>query len=130
MERPSQVSEMERSDLPLTLDLLAERAPSIDAAKLVDLWPAVEERVLAVVGEGPEATTASAGGTPLLLSDEERIRNLAWEVGVSVDLHAVHVGAIRALAALLRERDQRSAKRVARSPRARSRASRPDSNFG
>lgn len=109
MKDASRVHESEYSELARVLEQLAERAPSIDEAELVSLWPAVERRVLTRVrADRHESTT----------SDEQRIRNLAWEIGVSVDLFAVHVGALRTLANLLRERGQRLA-------RGKSRAAQP-----
>ena len=98
----SQASEVEYAELSQALEQLAERAPAIDAAELVRLWPGVESRVLSRLSADEHKEES-----PLLQSEAQRIRNLAWEVGVSVDLYAVHLGALRTLADLLRQRGQR-----------------------
>lgn len=95
----SQANGLEYGELARALDELAQRAPAIDAAELVSLWPKVESRVLARV-RADEYEGGALGGVG------ERVRNLAWEIGVSVDLYAVHLGAVRTLAKLLREHAQ------------------------
>jgi hypothetical protein len=110
--QPSLANEAEFGDLARALELLAERAPTMEPTELVRLWPTLELRVLGCLrlDRHPERGAASPE-TRLLRLEEERLRNLAWEIGVSVDLHAVHVGALRALAKLLGERGQRFASR-------------------
>lgn len=100
MKESSRENELEYAELSRALDQLVQRASSIDPAELVALWPGVERRVLARV----RADRQEQGNTA---ADEQRIRNLAWEIGVSVDLYAVHLGALRTLAKLLHERAQR-----------------------
>jgi hypothetical protein len=108
----SPANEQEHAELSRALDQLAERASALDSAQLVSLWPELEARVLARVSADEHRHE-----TPLLHAESERIRNLAWEIGVSVDLHAVHLGALRTLADLLRERGQRLGRRGASSAR-------------
>jgi len=103
VKEPSRSNELEYAELARALDQLAERAPSIDGGELVALWPGLERRVLLRL----RTDKHDAGNTA---SDEQRLRNLAWEIGVSVDLYAVHLGALRTLASLLRERAQRLAR--------------------
>lgn len=131
MERAAQATELEYLELAGDLDKFTERAAITDPAALVQLWPELEQRVLDRVGaDGYDADNAAPSAANLPRSEAERIRNLAWEIGVSVDLHALHLGALRALAKLLRERGQRSLRRASRDSNARGRASRPDSNVG
>ncbi len=113
MKKPSQANDAEYSELARALDQLAERAAAIDAAELIALWPEVERRVLARVraDEHDQGNTNAGLESPPLQAEGQRIRNLAWEIGVSVDLRAVHLGALRTLATLLRERGQRFARR-------------------
>jgi len=115
VNKPSHANELGYAELARALDQLAERAPTMDAAELVALWPGIERRVVVRVcaDKRDDGNAADGGESPLPPSEEQRVRNLAWEVGVSVDLHAVHVGAIRALAKLMRERGQRLARRGA-----------------
>ncbi|HKO50596.1 MAG TPA: hypothetical protein VJV79_22890 [Polyangiaceae bacterium] len=110
MNQSSVANDTESSELVRALDELAERAPTIDPTELAALWPELERRVLLRMrADRPFEGSLKA---PQLQAEEQRLRNLAWEVGVSVDLHAVHLGAIRTLATLLRERSQRSGRRV------------------
>jgi hypothetical protein len=131
VEQASQATQLEYVELAAALDLLAERAPVADATELVEVWPELEQRVLDRVSvdayDNGNTARDSAGAKHW---EAERIRNLAWEVGVSVDLHAVHLGALRALANLLRERGQRFAMRALQERSARSVVGRADSNPG
>ena len=108
----SPATQQEHAELSRALDQLAERAPTLDSAELVALWPEVEARVLARISADEHRHES-----PLVHAESERIRNLAWEIGVSVDLHAVHLGALQKLADLLRERGQRLGRRGASSAR-------------
>ncbi len=110
MKKPSPANEKEYVELARTLDQLAERAPALDAGKLIALWPGVERRLVARARADEHDATIGLEG-PLLQAEGQRIRNLVWEIGVSVDLRAVHLGALRTLATLLRERDQRCGRR-------------------
>jgi hypothetical protein len=112
MNKPSQASE-ECLELAQFLEQLAERAATNDSAELAALWPGVEDRVLSCVRADARGNANAAVGpaTSRPQAEEQRLRNLAWEVAVSIDLGAVHVGAIRGLAGLLRERGQRSSRR-------------------
>ena len=114
---------LEYIELARAVHELAESAPLLEADALVTRWPEIERRVLARV-RAEEYEGSAQGGLG------EGIRNLAWEIGVSVDLHAVHLGALRTLADLLRERGQQLAMRSSRDLGSRARASRPDSNAG
>lgn len=131
MESASQATDLEYLELAGALEKFAERAAITDPPELVDLWPDLERRLLDRVGaigyDGENAAQSAANAPP---SEAERIRNLAWEIGVSVDLHAVHLGALRALAKLVRESGQRLGRRALRESNARGRASLPDSNAG
>ena len=119
MSQASQANDVEYGELSRALDQLAERAPTLDPTELVARWPALERRVLARVraDKHVEGNALADREQP----EEQRVRNLAWEIGVSVDLQAVHVGAIRALAKLLSERAQRFGRRAA-SPRSNEQA--------
>jgi hypothetical protein len=110
----SPAKELEYAELSRALDQLAERASALDSAELVALWPGLERRVLARA-----RADAHDEESPLLQAEEQRIRNLAWEIGVSVDLYAVHLGALRTLANVLRERGQRVGRRSAAARRER-----------
>ena len=146
METATPTTELEYLELASTVARVAERAPIADPAELIELWPAVEQRVLdRVSADGTErehATQERANAPRPDRSDHsdhvqrserlegERIRNLAWEIGVSIDLRAVHLGALGALAKVLRERGQRLGRRATRNSNRRSHASRPESNAG
>lgn len=127
MENASQATELEFLELAGALDRFAERAPGAHPVELVALWPELERRVLKRVSAGErESESAALDLANAPRSESERIRNLAWEIGVSVDLHAVHLGALRALTKLLRERGQRVGRRGSRDAIARSQASRSE----
>jgi len=131
VEKASQAIELEYVELAGDMDRLAERAPVIPAEQLVEIWPTLEERVLERVsadGYDDGHATGDLASVPRL--EGERIRNLAWEIGVSVDLHAVHLGALRALGRLLRERSQRFANRGSRNRSRPSYTGSPGSNPG
>jgi hypothetical protein len=114
VNKPSQANKAEYGDLARALDQLAEQAPTMAPTELVEFWPGLESRVLACLraDEGADPARGAGAESRLRPSDDERLRNLAWEIGVSVDLHAVHLGAMRALAKVLRERSQRLGSRV------------------
>ena len=108
MEKRFRANEVEYGELAQALDQLAERVPSMPPADLVDLWPGVERRVLARIAADEHDANAGRGTLEghLLQAEEQRIRHLAWEVGVSVEVHAVHLRALRTLATLLHERER------------------------
>jgi len=106
----SRADNVEYAELAVALDELADRAAELDAVELATRWPELESRLLARVDADERSPRSAADEfespleSPLARSEGERIRNLAWEVGVSVDLHAAHLNALRTLAQLLRER--------------------------
>jgi len=106
VKRQIEVKPVEYVELAGAVDQLVRRASNIDAAELIALWPWVEGLVLDRV-RADEAEAAGGFDSALLRAEGQRIRNLAWEVGVSVDLGAVHVAALEALAELLRKRGRR-----------------------
>ena len=117
VKKQFEVKPVEYAELASAVDQLASRAPTVDAAELSALWPWVEGLVLdRVRADESEARSGAAFDSALLRAEGQRIRNLAWEVGVSVDLGAVHVSALEALAELLRRRGSRFAQEVARRP--------------
>lgn len=121
MKKQLEVKPVEYVELAGAIDQLALRAPAIGAGELIALWPWVEGLVLdRVRADEAEAERDSAVDSALLRAEGQRIRNLAWEIGVSVDLSAVHVGALAALGELLRKRGSRfSRQAAARRPAAR-----------
>lgn len=115
VKKQFEVKPVEYAELAGAIDQLASRAPSIDAGELIALWPWVEGLVLDRV-RADEFETQSGGAFDgaLLRAEGQRIRNLAWEIGVSVDLGAVHVNALEALAELLHKRGARFSTQAAR----------------
>jgi hypothetical protein len=88
----------EFSDVARQLTQFAERAAFSEARELLGSWPGLERRLLACLrSEMPEIPKK------LPAVEAERLRNLAWEVGVSVDMHAVHLRALAMLARLFGE---------------------------
>lgn len=92
-----------------SLERLATEAPT--SSELVARWREFESELLAQLREDERTLL------PLLehpseaqrtLAENERIRNLTWEVAITSDLGCVHVRAIRKLDALLRQRAERS----------------------
>jgi hypothetical protein len=108
VKKQFEVKPAEYAELAGAVDQLALRAPTVGAAELIALWPWVEGLVLDRV-RADEAEAPTGGGFDAALSSAEgqRIRNLAWEIGVLVDLGAVHVSALEALAEVLRKRGSR-----------------------
>lgn len=101
------------SVIPL-LEKLADDAPFWDPTHLAIVWRDVERRVLEQLREEERQSLASAQAAHPKAAEQagderERIRNLAWEITVSIDLGRVHVRAISALAALLQARRQNRA---------------------
>lgn len=109
------------AELLRALDAFSTRAANSDGSELIALWPRLERRILSRLrDDAPSATPLD--GSPTL--EQHRIRNLAWEVGVSVDLRAVHLRALETLARLVRERAERidgAAEPAERPPRERPR---------
>lgn len=93
------------AELLKALDAFSTRAANSDGSELMALWPGLERRLLSRVraDEAPSARPLEACAT----SEQHRIRNLAWEVGVSVDLQTVHMRALETLSRLVRERAAR-----------------------
>jgi hypothetical protein len=92
-----------------SLERLAIEAPSSN--ELQAYWRDFERRLLAELREDERTLLPLLAHPPdseRMLAEHERIRNLAWEVGITTDLGCVHVRAIRTLGALLRERAGRS----------------------
>jgi hypothetical protein len=96
------------------VEKLALDAPFWDPARLAVVWKDVERRLLAQLREA-EARSGSAHAEAGSV-DYERIRNLTWEVTVSIDLGCVHVRPLARLAELLKQqaqyREPRSSQRV------------------
>jgi len=114
VKKQFEVKPVEYAELAGAVDQLASRAPTIDAGELIALWPWVEGLVLdRVSADEAEVRSGAAFDSALSRAEGQRIRNLAWEIGVSVDLGAVHVSALEALADLLRRRGSRFAKQAA-----------------
>ncbi|HEX2672536.1 MAG TPA: hypothetical protein VHM25_16755 [Polyangiaceae bacterium] len=115
MKKQFEVKPVEYAELASAVDQLASRAASIDSGELIAMWPWVEGLVLdRVRADESEAQSGAAFDSALLRAEGQRIRNLAWEIGVSVDLGAVHVSALEALAEVLRKRGLRFAVQVRR----------------
>lgn len=107
MKKQFEVQPVEYAELAGAIDQLAQRAPNADAAELIALWPWVEGLLLDRVRADESEARERGLETELLRAEGQRIRNLAWEIGVSIDLGAVHAGALDALAELLRKRGRR-----------------------
>jgi hypothetical protein len=92
-----------------SLERLAVEAPS--SSELATYWRDFERRLLAELREEESVLLPLLAHPPdseRMLAEHERIRNLAWEVGLTTDLGCVHVRAIRKLGTLLRDRASRS----------------------
>jgi hypothetical protein len=92
------------AELLKALDAFSTRAVCSDGSELMALWPGLERRLLSRM-RADEGSARPLEGSPT--SEQHRIRNLAWEVGVSVDLQAVHLRALETLSRLVRERAER-----------------------
>lgn len=95
-------------DITWLLSHLAERAEQAEPSEFLGLWRAIERRVLSCV-TAIEREQGSASG------HIERLRNLAWEVGISAELRSVHGGALRRLAQLFGELAGQSCQRLCES---------------
>lgn len=93
------------ADLLQALEAFSTSAASSDGSELIALWPRLERRLLSRVRADEVPAASPLDGSPT--TEPHRIRNLAWEVGVSVDLRAVHLRALETLARLVRERAER-----------------------
>lgn len=114
MKKQFAMKPVDYSELASAVAQLAQRAPTIETAELSSLWPWVESLVLdRVHSDETEAEPRFGSGSARLRAEAQRIRNLAWEVAVSIDLGAVHVNALEALTALLRKRGRRFEKLAA-----------------
>ena len=114
MKKQFEVKPVEYAELAGAVDQLARRAPTIGSGELIALWPWVEGLVLdRVRADESDVQGGAAFDSALFRAEGQRIRNLAWEIGVSVDLGAVHVSALEALAEVLRRRGSRFGKHVA-----------------
>ena len=85
---------------------LSEEAPEWSAAELPNSWRSWERALLAQLRDDERQWWLSLPVIEPELAkkaraEHERIRNLVWEIGVSIDLCCVHVRAIRKLAAVL-----------------------------
>ncbi len=90
----------ESREVAALLAELSKRAATTDPFELVRDWRAIERRVFACL----RALERELPGSARDLADIERLRNLAWEVGVSIELHAVHSRALSTLAEQLGRR--------------------------
>ena len=92
------------------VEKLAEDAPFWDPAQLALVWKDVERRLLPQLSEDERRSRALQGqhgrSAEQRLVDYERLRNLAWEIAVSIDVGCVHVRALSKLAELLKEQSQ------------------------
>jgi hypothetical protein len=95
------------TNLVAFVDKLAADAPFWDPAKLAVVWKDVERRLLSQLREDERRSRSLQASPPPEAArtsvDYERIRDLTWEVAVSIDLGCVHVRALSRLAELLKE---------------------------
>lgn len=120
MRSTAVVQESESREVSQLLFGLSRHAASMDPVAVARTWPGVERRVLACLRRLERATPPSeseASGH----GGYERLRNLAWEVGVSADLHAVHARALSTLAQLFHEHAVLPPAREVPEPRSRAR---------
>lgn len=90
------------------LSSLSDDAPAWSAPELARSWFTWERSLLAQLREeerqqSPSLQAAQLGLAAKASSEHDRIRNLVWEISVSIDLCCVHVRAVRKLAAVLNE---------------------------
>jgi len=97
----------ETRELAALVDELSKRATVTNPLELVLDWQGLERRIFACLRR-IEREAPSSLPEP---RDLERLRNLAWEVGVSIELHSVHSRALATLAAELAKRAARLAAR-------------------
>ncbi|HET7545976.1 MAG TPA: hypothetical protein VFK05_39175 [Polyangiaceae bacterium] len=105
MNQKENAQSNERSEVASALDQLLARLPALTDLELVALWPALERKVLAQL-RAEEHSEANLNG-PLTGSETQRIRNLVWEIGVSVHLQSLHSRALATLAELMHVRAER-----------------------
>jgi hypothetical protein len=92
------------------VEKLAADAPYWDPAQLAVVWKEVERRLLPRLrqDERRSGSLQASHAPPAERSnvDFERMRNLAWEIAVSIEVGCVHVRALSRLAELLKELDE------------------------
>ncbi len=91
------------------LELLAAESPS--SRELAAYWRDFERRLFAELREAERTLLPHLAHPPdaeQMLAEHERIRNLAWQVAITIDLGCVRVRILRQLGALLRERAARN----------------------
>jgi len=92
------------------VEKLAADAPCWDPAQLAVVWKDVERRLLPQLREDERRNSSlQAQDAPKAEQshvDYERMRNLAWEVAISIELRCVHVRALSRLAELLKEQSR------------------------
>ena len=92
------------------VEKLAADAPYWDPAQLAVVWKDVERRLLPQLREDERRNSSlQAQDAPQAEQnqvDYERLRNLAWEVAISIELRCVHVRALSRLAELLKLQTQ------------------------
>jgi hypothetical protein len=92
------------------LERLADEAPTYSPLELSTSWKNLEGWLLAQLRDDERERLPQLQGLQAasLRTDHERIRNLTWEIAVSIELRCVHVRAIHKLAELLRIRAARA----------------------
>jgi len=92
------------------VEKLAADAPYWDPAQLAAVWKDVERRLLPQLREDERRNKSlqaqDAAQAERSRVDYERMRNLAGEVAISIELRCVHVRALARLAELLKAQSQ------------------------
>jgi hypothetical protein len=85
------------------LERLSQLAPVEHASALAGLWSGIEPRLLACLRAYERCGAAGSHGAAVM-PEVECLRNLTWEVSVSLELGSVRLGALRKMALVFSER--------------------------
>lgn len=85
------------------LERLCKLAPVEHASALAGLWSGIEPRLLACLRAYERGAAAATHGAAVI-PEVECLRNLTWEVSVSLELGSVRLGALRKMAHVFAER--------------------------
>ena len=95
------------------LERLCQLAPAEHASALAGLWSAIEPRLLACL-RAYERSAAAATRGAAVIPEVECLRNLTWEVSVSLELGSVRLRALQKMAHVFAERIAPPSSRLSR----------------
>jgi hypothetical protein len=105
MARLESLSDRESLAFAAELEQLSMQAGCGDEQGFRASWERIERPLLAALRAGESAASLAGSDSPswfAAVPENERLRNLVWEISVTLELSSVHVAAMRRLAQLLR----------------------------